>query len=82
MNQWHWIYVNKSELNTGKHLLTLWSNEQGSGIDKLLITSDPYFSPSGFGALNEFLSDFEDGVILPPSGYFLHILRAFVRIIP
>ncbi len=62
LNNWHWIQKGKFELATGKHSITVYNEEFDAQLDKMLITSNPYFIPSGFGISSDFNITFEDGI--------------------
>ncbi|RZK16371.1 MAG: hypothetical protein EOO43_14560, partial [Flavobacterium sp.] len=57
---WHWIRGPKYRLGRGKHELVLWNREEGSRIDKFLITSDPGYVPEGMGTSNSLSEDFQE----------------------
>ena len=48
-NGWLWKRVDGSFALAGEHTLTLSLREDGARVDKLLITDDPAFTPSGLG---------------------------------
>lgn len=45
MNQWHWIQGLEYNLSKGAHILKFKDREDGSRLDKILITNDPYYIP-------------------------------------
>lgn len=61
VNQWHWILGPIYNLQKGNQDLRLWNSETDSRIDKFLLTTDPYFIPSGDGNSNNYFFDFNDG---------------------
>lgn len=62
IKQWHWIQGPSIELVRGKNELYIWNEEGGTGIDKFVITSDPYFIPSGKGESSDFEINFNNGI--------------------
>jgi hypothetical protein len=53
-------YVNFTVNSVGKHTLNIWHREDGSQLDKFIITTDSSYVPSGFGPV-------ETRVGLPPA---------------
>ncbi len=49
INEWGWVNVSKY-LSAGEHTLTILLREQGTNLDKILITSDSNYIPSGLGS--------------------------------
>ena len=62
LNAWHWIAKGQFELKKGKHTLNIWNDEHLAQLDKVLLTSDPYYIPSGIGQAGDFNIDFKDGI--------------------
>jgi hypothetical protein len=52
-DQWEWVKIkNNHELSTGEHTLTIAQREDGTRIDKFLVTTDLDFIPSGKGVVS------------------------------
>lgn len=54
MKHWHWLKGTEINLNPGKHKMFIWNQEQGTGIDRVLLTSNYSFFPTGKGESNDF----------------------------
>jgi len=61
LNNWHWVQKGKFELMKGKHDITIYNEEYDARLDKILLTSNPYYIPSGFGISSDFDINFENG---------------------
>ena len=62
LNAWHWISLKEQfNLKKGKHKLKIWNEEHLAQLDKIFLTSDPYYIPSGFGEGGDFTIDFKNG---------------------
>ncbi len=61
-DKWHWIQQCEYELTRGEHGVTVYNEESRTGLDKILLTSNPYYVPSGFGASSDFNINFSDGI--------------------
>lgn len=59
--KWHWINQREFELSQGKHNLLIYNDEHLAQLDKVLLTSDPYYIPAGFGISSDFYIDFTGG---------------------
>jgi hypothetical protein len=62
LNVWHWIAKGQFELKKGKHTLNIWNDEYLAQLDRILMTSDPYYIPSGVGQAADFNIDFQGGI--------------------
>ncbi len=63
LNKWHWIKGPLLELKSNDKL-EIWNDEVNSCIDKILLTTNSNFIPTGTGESNELNFDFEDLNIL------------------
>lgn len=59
--KWHWIQPCEYELASGEHNVTVYNEESLTQLDKILLTSNPYYIPSGFGVSSDFKINFNDG---------------------
>jgi hypothetical protein len=57
---WHWIPGPTFELKAGNHNLYIWNDEFDARLDKILLTTDPYYKPQGKGESFAFFTDFEE----------------------
>jgi len=49
LESWHWISSQVFDLHAGKHVLSLRNHDDGSHIDRILLTNDVSFRPQGLG---------------------------------
>jgi hypothetical protein len=56
--QWHWVRGPMLELRRGLNVVTFSNHSDGIALDKFIFTSDPYYTPQGFG---EGMTRFYDG---------------------
>lgn len=49
----YWKKVGVAKFEAGEHTIRLYAREQGGMMDKVIITSDPFFIPEGIGELPE-----------------------------
>ncbi|HOK04138.1 MAG TPA: hypothetical protein PLN24_02670 [Victivallales bacterium] len=49
LDTWHWISSQVFKLKEGQHVLSLRNHDDGSHIDRILLTNDLSFRPQGFG---------------------------------
>lgn len=52
-NEFVWSKVTVYKFTEGEHTIRLYSRESGGSVDKIVITSDPFFVPEGFGEAPE-----------------------------
>lgn len=49
----YWKKVGVAKFTAGEHTIRIYAREQGGMVDKVIITSDPFFTPEGVGELPE-----------------------------
>lgn len=50
---YHWKRVAVAKFTEGEHTIRIYAREQGGMVDKVIFTSDPFFTPEGMGELPE-----------------------------
>ncbi len=60
--EWHWVKLGVTvPLETGSHEIVFGNAEDGVHLDKVLVTNDLNYCPTGTGRTGAFNSDFADG---------------------
>jgi hypothetical protein len=49
-NQWHWVKSTRLKLERGVNYLTFSNHSDGTALDKLVVTDDPFYVPEGLGS--------------------------------
>ncbi len=57
-SQWHWVKGPSLPLESGLNYLTFSNHSDGTALDKLIITNDPFYLPEGLG---QGITSFYDG---------------------
>jgi hypothetical protein len=74
LDSWHWISSQVFNLKKGKHILSLRNQDDGSAIDKFLLTNDVKYRPRGLGgdAGKKDITTSQNAVSLPQAEEKIH----------
>ena len=61
-NKWHWLQQAEYELTRGEHRITIYNEESDTKLDKILLSSNPYYIPSNLGISSDFHINFSNGI--------------------